>query len=253
MQKGGDYMSDVTAIVTCMTDAEKPFITETLQSVHDQTIPCDAIVVVEDSNPWIEELCAPFPRVRILRRPFGYLGSVRNSGVAACDSEFVAFLDGDDLWLPSKTQKQLNFLRDGDRDFVGVDHMLMTESGEVFAFAFPRNIPMPSSWMTRRDIMLCYPFDPNRPNFEDGAWWVATLEKVQKWRIAEPLIHYRVRGSSLSGASLSKRRKLAVSKLSSLPLARPLLLATTGLLHSVTERETYLPLSQWRRRAQDHR
>jgi glycosyltransferase involved in cell wall biosynthesis len=246
-------MSDVTAVVTCMTDAERPFITETLKSIHDQTIRCDTLVVVEDSNPWIEELCDPFPGLRILRRPFGYLGSVRNSGVAACETEFVAFLDGDDVWLPTKTQKQLSFLRNGDREFVGVDHMLMTESGEVFAYALPRNIPMPSSWMTRRDTMLRYPFDPDQSQAEDGVWWVSTLEKVEKWRIAEPLIHYRVRGSSLSGASLSKRRKLAISKFSSLPLARPLLLATTRLLHSVTERETYQPLNRWRRRARDYR
>jgi hypothetical protein len=35
---GREHMSsDVTAIVTCMTDAEKPFIRETRQSVRDQT------------------------------------------------------------------------------------------------------------------------------------------------------------------------------------------------------------------------
>ena len=38
--------ADVTAIVTCMTDGERPFLRETLKSVESQTLPCETIVVV---------------------------------------------------------------------------------------------------------------------------------------------------------------------------------------------------------------
>jgi glycosyltransferase involved in cell wall biosynthesis len=239
-------MSEATAIVTCMTDAERPFMKDTLASVVSQTAPCETIVVVEAANDWIEELCAPFSGVEILRRPIGPPGDCRNSGVAAAKTEFVAFLDGDDVWLPTKIEKQLNVIERGERDFVGVDHMLMTEGGAVFAYALARNIPMTSSWMVRREVMLRRPFDPGLWVGEDGAWWIDTLEEVEKWRIPEPLTHYRVRGGSLSGATRSKRRKAAIAQLSALPLARPLLMAATWALHSVTERETYLPLNEWR-------
>ena len=61
----------------------------------------------------------------------------------------------------------------GDCDLVGVDDLLMTEQGQVFAYALARNIPMPSSWLVRRKSMLCDSFDPDLPMNEDGAWWLA--------------------------------------------------------------------------------
>ena len=238
-------MPEVTAIVTCMTDAERPFLRETLQSVRDQTVPCETIVVVLESNTWVDDLVNKFPGVRVLRRPRGWEGAARNSGIASAATEFVAFLDGDDVWLPTKTQRQLAFLHTGCRDFVGVDHMLMTEDGKIFAYALAHHLPMPSSWMVRRDTILRYPFDPDVPVGVDGVWWLATWNSVRKFRLPVPLINYRVRNQSLSAASASKRRKLALSKLSSLPMGRPLLLATTYVLHGVGRRSNYVPAKGW--------
>jgi glycosyltransferase involved in cell wall biosynthesis len=234
-------MADVTVIVTCMTDAERPFIRETLQSVQNQTLPCETIVVVLESNTWIVDTAAAFPHFQILRRPPGWAGAARNTGIAAARTEFVAFLDGDDVWLPDKTKMQIDFLRDGCRDFVGVDHMLMTEEGKPFAYGLARYIPMPSAWMVRRETMLRYPFDPNlSAGTEDVIWWWSTWSTVRKFRLPEPLIRYRVRRQSLSSAAPSKRRKLALAKLSGLPMARPTLLGATYALHWLYRRPDYV-------------
>lgn len=236
---------EVTAIVTCMTDAERPFLRETLQSVRNQTTPCETIVVVLGSNTWIDDLAAEFSSLQVLRRPPGWPGAARNSGIAAATTEFVAFLDGDDVWLPAKTAAQVAFLRAGRRDFVGVDHMLMTEEGKVFAYALARHLPMTSSWMVRRETILRYPFDPYVLVGEDGAWWLATWNTVRKFRLAEPLIRYRVRRRSTSTAASNKRRKLALSNLSAVPTARPMLLAATYALHRLSRRPDYVPAKDW--------
>lgn len=237
---------EVTAIVTCMTDAERPFLREALQSVRDQSVSCETILVVLESNAWIDEIAMEFPGLDVLRRPPGWEGAARNSGIAAAATEFVAFLDGDDVWLPAKTEKQLNFLQAGPRDFVGVDHALMTENGTVFAYALARHLPMPSSWMLRRETALRYPFEPDVPVGADGVWWLATWHTVHKFRIPEPLIRYRVRGQSRSAATASKRRKLALSKLSFLPTTRPMLLAATYALHRLGRRPDYVPAKDWK-------
>ena len=244
----GETMTpQVTAIVTCMTDAERPFLRETLQSVCDQTVPCETIVVVRESNTWVDEFAAEFPSLRILRRSPGWAGAARNSGTAAATTEFVAFLDGDDVWRPAKTQRQVAFLRADRRDFAAVDHMLMTEDGKVFAYALARHLPMPSAWMVRREVMLRYPFDPDVPHGrEDSAWWLATWNTVAKFRLPEPLIRYRVRNQSTSLTAPSKRRKLAISKLSAVPTARPLLLTATYMLHRLNRRLGYVPAKGWR-------
>ncbi len=238
-------MSDVTAIVTCMTDAERPFLNETIQSVRNQTVPCEIIVVVLESNSWIDEVAKAFPELRILRRPPGWPGAARNSGVQAATTEFVAFLDGDDVWLPAKTEKQVAFLNSGHRDFVGVDHMLMTEQGQVYAYALARHLPMPSTWMIRRDIMARHPFDQDLGEAEDGAWWLSTWNSVAKYRLPEPLIKYRVRGLSLSTTHPSKQRKLAFARFSKLPMARWPLLAATYILHQLARRPYYVPAKSW--------
>ncbi len=238
-------MPDATAIVTCMTDAERPFLRETLESVYNQTVSCEIIVVVSDSNSWIDGVIEEFPGTHVIRRPLGWLGAVRNTGVAAASSEFVAFLDGDDVWLPTKMERQIDFLRRSQQDFVAVDHMLITEAGKVYAFALARHLPMPSSWMVRRQTMLQHPFNPDLATMEDADWWFSTWHSVRKCRLPEPLIRYRVRGQSLSAASRSKRRKLAVARISGMPAARPLVLAATYVMHRLSRRSDYVPARDW--------
>lgn len=237
--------SDVTAIVTCMTDAERPFLPDALESVRSQTFSCEAIVVALESNTWIADVAAKFPHVRVLRRPPGWEGAARHTGIAAATTEFVAFLDGDDVWLPTKTRRQVGFLRDGHRDFAGVDHMLMNEEGRLFAFGLARYIPMASAWMVRRETMLLHPFDPSLDVGADGEWWRRTWNTVRKFRIPEPLIKYRVRRQSRSNGTPSKRRKDALSRLSDIPLARPLLLGSTRLLHWAFQSPDYFASKDW--------
>jgi glycosyltransferase involved in cell wall biosynthesis len=232
--------SDVTAIVTCMTDAERPFIREALQSVQDQTMPCETIIVVLQSNSWIDDIVVDFPHMKVMRRPPGWEGAARHTAIDAARTEFVAFLDGDDVWLPNKTGRQFEVLRHGCWDLVGADYIMTTEEGKPFAYGLARHMPPPSSWMVRRETMLRYPFDPNRKLFVDWQWWVSTWHSVRRFRLAEQLIKYRVRRQSVSTALPAKRRKLALSKLSSVPTARPLILAATYALYRLCRRCDYI-------------
>jgi glycosyltransferase involved in cell wall biosynthesis len=236
----------VTAIVTCMTDAERPYVADALRSIRAQTLPCATIVIARDTNAWIEEVMAGFPGMQLLRRPPGWAGAARTDGIAAARTEFVAFLDGDDVWLPEKTERQLAFLRARSGDFAAVDHMLTQENGRVFAYGFARWQAMPSSWMVRRDVMLRHPFDPTiADGTEDSMWWIATWTEVPKLRLAEPLVNYRVRTVSNSTTALSKRQKLLLARLSSVPLARPLIMAGTRVLRDSWRRDYYLPAPSW--------
>lgn len=232
--------SDVTAIVTCMTDAERPFIREALQSVQDQTMPCETIVVALESNTWIDGVTAEFPGITLIRRPPGWEGAARHTGIDAARTKFVAFLDGDDAWLPGKTEKQVDMLRNGSWDLVGVDYIMITEEGKPFAYALARYMSPPSSWMIHRETMLRYPFDPGTPVGVDWQWWVNNWHTVRRLRVPEALMRYRVRRQSLSTTLPSKRRKLALSKLSDLPTARPLLLAATYALNRLYQRRDYV-------------
>ena len=84
-------------------------IPKTLDSVLAQTYKDFEIVVVDDgsiddSARVVEELMKNSPslqggdRGRLIRKPNGGVSSARNAGILAAKGEYIAFLDGDDLW-----------------------------------------------------------------------------------------------------------------------------------------------------------
>lgn len=80
------------------------YIAETLESVLAQTVLPDEIVVVDDGSlddgPAIVESFES-RGVRLIRQANGGQGSARNTGVANSVSDFICFLDQDDVWYPN--------------------------------------------------------------------------------------------------------------------------------------------------------
>lgn len=61
---------------------------------------------------------AGMPNVRVLpNRLTPGLPGARNTGIAACDTDLIAFCDDDDLWLPGKLAAQTRLLADGGAEF----------------------------------------------------------------------------------------------------------------------------------------
>ena len=52
-------------------------------------------------------------RVRLIQKSNGGVASARNAGTAASSADFVAFIDADDLWHPTKIFKQMTLLTAG--------------------------------------------------------------------------------------------------------------------------------------------
>jgi hypothetical protein len=78
------------------------FLSETLAAILGQTRPPDAIVVVDDgSTDDTQTVLAGYaPRVQALRIANSGELVARNTGVAALETDLVAFCDSDDLWRP---------------------------------------------------------------------------------------------------------------------------------------------------------
>jgi len=91
-------------------------IAETLHSVCDQTYRNLEILVVDDGSAdatrdIVRQIARADPRIRLIEKTNGGVASTRNLGVHACRGDFVAPIDADDLWHPTKIAKQMQVMR----------------------------------------------------------------------------------------------------------------------------------------------
>ena len=87
-------------------------LTEAIESALRQTLdPVDVVVVDDGSTDDTPAVLAGYgTRVRVLRQPNRGLAAARNAGLAATRATYVAFLDADDVFAPTKLAEQVAVL-----------------------------------------------------------------------------------------------------------------------------------------------
>ena len=95
--------------VVIVTYNKADTISAAIKSVLSQTFRDLEILIVDDgsTDTTAERVKIFDTKVRYLPKRNGGTGSARNLGIAEAQGEFVAFLDGDDLWLPQKLEIQM--------------------------------------------------------------------------------------------------------------------------------------------------
>jgi glycosyltransferase involved in cell wall biosynthesis len=97
---------------------EERFIEEAVRSVREQTLTDWELVLVDDgstdgSTQIARDLATSDERIRYLDHP-GHQNRgtsvTRNVGVAHTTAPYVAFIDGDDVWMPEKLAEQVELL-----------------------------------------------------------------------------------------------------------------------------------------------
>lgn len=90
------------------------FIEKAINSVLEQDFPASEreIIVVDDgSADRTPEIVQRFePNLRYIRKENGGQASAFNAGIPECRGEIIAFLDGDDYWLPGKLSRVVEVL-----------------------------------------------------------------------------------------------------------------------------------------------
>ena len=193
------------------------YIAETLESVLAQTLPADEILVVDDGSTdataGIAESYAP--RVTVFRRPNGKAAAARNFALKHAKSEWVAFLDADDLWLPEKLARQMGELHsnpDSDLCYTSMTTLIKdghgTREGELMAAPPPEQIRhwlsrrcafLPSSVIVRRTALNeAGGFDASlRHGSEDYDLWFRLCNMGMRFcACKDSLVRYRIHGSN---------------------------------------------------------
>jgi len=172
---------------------EERFLEEAICSVFDQSCSDWELLLVDDgsndgSSRIAVNLAARMPhRVRYLQHD-GHanlgMSASRNLGLREAAADFVAYLDADDVWLPTKLECQLALLSslpdvamtygatlywhsweptaaDGERDYLigpGVEAPAVFEPPELLTQFLEGNINMPcmGSMLMRRDAVVAF-------------------------------------------------------------------------------------------------
>src|SRR6266545_3017970 len=198
-----------------------PFIRETLDSVLAQTFSDYEVIVINDGSPDTEELERQIEAyahlIICIKQTNQGAGAARNAGIRKASGEFVAFLDGDDFWLPEFLEQQLNLIKsDGGFDLVYADAMNLQGAtlsrytnmdvnpsiGRVTAESLISgkcNV-ITSSVVARRDSVVGVGlFDENFPNSQDFDLWLRLAKEGARIGYQKKvLVHRRVYEGSLA-------------------------------------------------------
>jgi glycosyltransferase involved in cell wall biosynthesis len=127
----------VSVVVTTYNQAA--YIEETLKSVFAQTYePYEVIVVDDGSTDDTPSRIASFNDsvIYVRQKNQGVAGS-RNTGIRKARGEFIAFLDGDDLWEPEKLSIQVaEARRYPNSGLIVVDGLMFDNSGIISTTLF---------------------------------------------------------------------------------------------------------------------
>lgn len=91
------------------------YLPEALESVLRQTFTDFEVLIINDGSSdriveWASQIADP--RVKLISQRNQGLSGARNTGIAHTQGEYVALLDADDIWEPTKLEKQVRRLED---------------------------------------------------------------------------------------------------------------------------------------------
>lgn len=208
----------VSIIMPCH-NGEK-YVADAIRSVQSQTFTVWELLVIDDNSAddsanIIEEFCKNDSRIRLLRneKPTGMPATPRNVGIDAACGRYIAFLDCDDLWLPTKLARQLPLF--GIKDVAAVlsyygkmngggGYGVNAVSSPVFvSYEYMLNGNCIGNLTGMYDTQKCGKVFQKEIHHEDYLMWLEILRKgfyAVNTNTVEAV--YREGGSSVSGSKI---------------------------------------------------
>jgi teichuronic acid biosynthesis glycosyltransferase TuaG len=193
------------------------YIDKAIESIFDQDVPVEVIVVDDNSNDNTEEILNKY----VMKKDFIYIknnknigvAKARNIGVKAAKSNYIAFLDADDWWKPNKliTQMELMKSKNGvlcytarelvNEEGISTNRVIHVKKTVNYQELLLHNCISCSSVLVKREALLKHPMQFS--NFhEDYITWLKILKEYgTALGIDEPLLTYRL---SKGGKSRNK-------------------------------------------------
>jgi glycosyltransferase involved in cell wall biosynthesis len=211
----GPYSSGVNrptvSVVIPVFNAER-HLREAIESVLNQTILPDEMVVVDDgSTDESLRIVAEYgSRVTIRRQANLGASAARNLGATTSRCHWIAYLDADDYWFPDKLEKQLALIAsDPAVDVVYSGKRDLFEDGKfedipaVDPSILPKMLTLmnwihPTTALVRREVAVAHPWPAHLKSSVDWFFFYSLLKVARFAAVAEPTAIYRRHHDSLT-------------------------------------------------------
>jgi len=202
------------------------YIIETIESIRGQTYQNWELVIVDDGSD--DNTAETVLKIKDDRIQFykagriGINGKIKNIGLKKSSGEFIAFIDSDDLWAPTKLEKQVTALQQypeagfsltGGYNFEKalnpVDYFYKQREGiqygEVFISFFKSELSatMPSLMLRKECIDITGFFNESKP-FSDVDFILVLARHFKAVILFEPLLYRRLHDANDSNTNWEK-------------------------------------------------
>jgi hypothetical protein len=213
-----EMRSPTVSVVIPSYNTPVEWLSQAVHSVLGQTYPDLEIIIVDDGSTEPVARCLGIrdERVRCVRQENKGPAAARNHGIRLALGQHIAFLDADDLFLPTKLERQVAAMRlypevllshtSYQRIDVEGNYLQDVRSGTFSGMVYPEiirccTIATPTV-MVRKDILgEKLMFDESLRVGEDVILWMRTAKESAILGIDEPLTKVRIHGNNAAFSS----------------------------------------------------
>lgn len=197
------------------------WIEQAILSVQHQTERSWEMIVIDDcstDHTWkiVQNAAAKDERIRVYHNSSNQgVAKSRNKGMMSARGKYIAFLDGDDCWLPDKLTEQYQLLSKEKCDVCYTSYLYIDENGNRTGKKYDVPQRFSKEEFLKENFIGCSTAAFSREfasttflreeyQHEDYVFWLELMEKGASFcGIKDPMVEYRILSSSRSANKLN--------------------------------------------------
>jgi glycosyltransferase involved in cell wall biosynthesis len=220
-----DAATPLVSVIMSVHNGEQ-WLKEAIDSIVHQTYGTWEFIIIDDaSNEATQNILRSYTdsRIKIFRKEVQQgLTKNLNTAINLCKGEFIARMDGDDISLPERFEKQINYLCANESlsgcagwvlfinersEIIGKweDERRYNTPAQIARVIIQKNILAHPSVMFRSEIMRQFMYNEQQTHSQDWDLWLrlsANDKKIAK--LKEVILLYRIHNKSITVTSKTK-------------------------------------------------
>lgn len=250
------FIKDKISVIMPVYNVNGEWLREAIDSILNQTYTNYEFIIIDDGSTndtpeILTEYAQKDSRIKIINGEHKGISNALNKGLEVAQGEFIARMDGDDISLPERFEKQINYLKQNpDIGIVGCNIVLfpkekfMTYQENVGVLDVLRYCPVAHPTVMMRNKMLTrhqLKYNEEYKTAEDYELWSRAVKYIKISNINEVLYRYRINpnGNSRNIVLNSNGERLKQILMNHLTSDKKV----QNKIWDILEKETYLELN----------